>query len=62
MLLKKADGPECKDCGCQDVEIIRDAKPGERVWFKSGLARCKHCGAKFTFREQTKGRDEYLSD
>ena len=44
------EGPACPTCGCQDARIIREPR-ADQAWFGSGLARCRHCGRRFNFRQ-----------
>ena len=40
-------GPDCKHCGCNATEIIKQPSPDE--WFPSGRAECLFCGKVFSF-------------
>jgi len=41
---------ECPHCGCNDVDILR--QPDQARWMgKLGMARCRHCGLRFTITQ-----------
>lgn len=45
-MLDPCPGPDCPDCGCNDVRVIAPPSPGS--WFaRAGRAKCKHCGRVF---------------
>lgn len=46
--LDHCEGPECRRCGCRDVQILQQPRPG-KTWFPSGKGRCRHCGLVFAF-------------
>ncbi len=54
-------GPACPNCGCRDVELLREPSPHQldgagndpdkKSWWGSGLAECNHCRRQFHYKE-----------
>ncbi len=52
--LDRCMGPACPNCGCQDVELLREPipdTPDKKSWFGSGLAECNHCHRQFHYKQ-----------
>jgi hypothetical protein len=52
--LDLCEGPTCSRCGCNDTKILQRPpalQPGEQLWWAAGRAKCRFCGAAFSFRQ-----------
>lgn len=63
MQLTPANGPACPNCGCKDVEIVREPKPPiedqlprkdgiKGSWWAGGMAICQYCFNDFHFGDR----------
>jgi transcription elongation factor Elf1 len=50
-MFEKTDGPECPECGCEDVIVMREPDTTAiGYWFDTGEAKCTYCRSTFRFK------------
>lgn len=58
MILERFDGPACPRCGCcdtrvsQEPQVVAAARPDAPGWPVPGVAKCGHCGYRFSFQAE----------